>query len=102
MEEIFKNTLNTISDGIIITDDSYKIIYINDKSKNDIISVCDNNAIGLYITTLFNEFSILEKNKIYRNKKVNIPIKKKIDGNMLYASVSDIDNDCIYNIVNHY
>ena len=70
MEEIFKNTLNIISDGIIVTDTSYKIIFINEKSKSDIMSLHDNNAIGLYVTSLFNEFSILEKDKIYRNKKI--------------------------------
>jgi len=107
MEEILKNTLNTICEGVIITDDLYKIIYINHKLKNEIIHIFENDIHGIHIATLFNEFSILEQNKIYRNKKITVSLKKKICGSILYASLSDIDNDIIYNvnintIVNNY
>jgi signal transduction histidine kinase len=99
MDEIYKNTLNMLSDGIMITNNLYQIIFINEKLKNDIRSIYENDVIGLYITTLFNEFSILEKNKIYKNKKISLSFfKKNIGGNMLYASLSDIDNENIYSV----
>jgi hypothetical protein len=94
--------LNLLDEGIIVTNNLYEIIFVNNKSKDDIQSINKSkDIIGLPITSIFKELAIIGDNmtnKIFRNKKITLTVKKIIQGDLLYSSLSDIDSDIIFEI----
>jgi len=99
---IFIETLNTISDGILILNRSFTILYSN-KNADIILKKISNNQICLNMK-IFEAFTqledILKNEHIYKNKKINYKINKdNIDINLLLTINTIIYDNIQYNIL---
>lgn len=98
MEEILHST----TDGIIVTDSNYKILFINQRSHEDIQQIHGSSnldIIGSPITNIFDQMSFMydsASKKLFRNRKMVIYTKKRIYGDMLHSSLSDASVEMVF------
>ena len=99
---IFIDVLNMINDGIMICDNNFSILFLND-TFNTILKKITNidNYINKNLTDIFLQFEdIIETNQIYKNKKINYKINRNnTNYNFILTLNTILQNTIFYNII---
>lgn len=97
--QLLEEILDSITDSVIVTDNCYKIIFVNHKASDQICQITtNNNAVGLHITEIFTQLTAINNNQatLFRNKKLNIFARRHISGDLLYSSLSDASVELMF------
>ncbi len=99
---IFVEVLNMINDGVMILDNNFIMLFINNTANIILKKIIDyDNYINKSIFEIFSQTDdILECNKIYKNKKINFKINKNnIDIHINLNINTILHNTIYYNII---
>lgn len=104
--QLTKHMLNYIRDGMIVVNNNFNIVYINQYAINiiDMIHHQNNNYLNISILTLFPQLEVLNDSintKLFRNRHISAKIEKIIMCPIIIDFIvnSIISNNNIYHII---